>query len=277
MKKNQTHPLKTSSNLKNSKYLILILLKEGKNRKELEETLKLSKPTILGHIRDLKKLGLVKEGHIYNYPLTALGHEITHEEFNKLVYRVGGRVPLEMKVDKRKRFHNLFFTSNIIRKPLIMPSNSKERTFSKNNSYYTIQYKNGSVRIHSKKAVLQVLDFTSENTFEGSIEVQRVLRELINEIEVDNFQLDKIFKTFGYHIADMWHPLANFFKTRGSQVLVSDRLIIDFSHGTPELETINKNTAPEDMIKVSAFFEHCVLNTSAVNLENLGKIIRNLK
>lgn len=272
--KPHTQTKNSSPNLKDSKYLILLLLKEGKSRKEVEELLKLSKSTILGHIRDLKKNGLVCEGSVYFYQLTPKGYEITHEEFNKIFYRAGGRFPVEIKVDKRKRFHNLFFATEIIKFPLNMPTNSKTKEFSKNNVYYIINYQNGLVKFHTKKAMLHIPDFTAESIDEGSLETIRRLNLLIEEIENDGFKINNVFKTSQYHIADMWHPLAVMFKTIGSCVLVEDRLIIDFSHKVPELEAVNKNMAEEDLRKFQIFSKNLIMS-SEEQINELFKSVKN--
>jgi len=59
----------------------------------------------------------------------------------------------------------------------------------------------------------------------------------------------------------MWHPLATLFKTVGSCVLVEDRLIIDFSHKTPELEAINKNMAEGDLKKFQIFSKNLIMSS----------------
>ncbi len=274
-KQNHTHTSISNRNLKDSKWLILLLLKEGRNRKEIEDTLKLTKSTVLGHIRDMKKKELVSYKSVFIYHLTPKGYEITYEEFKNMFNRAGGRFPPEIQVDKRKRFHNLFFTSQILEFPSIIPSNAEQKEFSKNNTYYAIKYKNGIVKYHTKKAILQVGDFTASDVDDGSLETIKRLNLLIEEIQNDGFKLDKVYKTSQYHIAHMWHPLAMLFKVSGSCIIVEDRLIIDFSHKVPELETINKNIAEEDMKKMEVIHK-AFLDSPLNNAEIFAAIYRNI-
>lgn len=275
MKKINTHTKKATGNPLQTKWHILIYLREGFNRKQLEDKLERNRVTILGHLRDFKEKGLVKQGTVFNYYLTPKGQDITHEEFNKLFYGGLCRSPVEVEVDKRRRFHNLFFTSYIKRRPEMLPS-INPKLLSKNNSYFVLNLKNGNVRIHTKRAVLQVDDFTAMSAYEGALETQQRLRELVKELESAGYELDRVFSCSGYHIADMWHPLALHFKSIGKRILVDDRLEIDFSHGVPEMEAINKNTAPEDMHKWELLGK-AILGAKESNLKNFALLLRNLE
>lgn len=243
---------------KASKWAIFILLKNGYCRKRIEETLNLHKTTILGHIRDFKKEGLIPEHCTGYYHITKKGWAITELEFNKLFYRGGGWSALEIEVPKNFRFHNLFFKCEILRTPNFMPNDCKKVEFSRNNQYYCKKYKNGLARFHTQKCVLHIEDFTAENVDIGSLEVIKRLNLLIEEVQNEGFKLDTLFKLNSEHIADMYHPLACLFKTRGREVLVEgiggNRLVIDFSHGVPELETENKFSSEDDMKKVKLWF-----------------------
>lgn len=256
--KDKQHPPTPISSADN-KWNIFTLLKAGYSRRRIEGTLKLHKSTILGHIRDFKKEGLIPVSCSGYYRLTPKGYDLTEEEFRKIFNRRGGWFPVEIEFEKNYRFHDLFFSVNILEFPSVMPSETQKTFFSKGNPIYYRQYKEGFVRFHTQKAVLHIPDFTALNIDLGSLQVAKKLNKLICEIWEDGFKLDRTFKITSEHIADMFHPLACIFKTRGREVLVEglggNRLTIDFSHGIPELETENKYSCEDDMKKVRLWFK----------------------
>ncbi len=75
------------------------------------------------------------------------------------------------------------------------------------------------------------------------------------------------------HLAFQNHPLANIFKEHNVQYK-SDRIEIDHSHGIPELETVHKKTAVQDMDKILDY-EKIIRNEKPdvplQNLENKDK------
>jgi hypothetical protein len=275
-KRPNTQSFNATGNYNDNKFKVLMWLREGLNRKDIETKLGIGRTTVLGHIRDLKKEGIVKEGTVFFYPLTPKGFDITYEEFNKIFYpRAGCRGAVEIEVDKRTRFHDLFFVTYLIKRPEKLPTHAVLNDNLKNSKYHTIQYETGYIRVHTKKVILQVDDFTAPNAFDGSFIVSEKLRKLIKEAAEDGFIFDKTYHAISYHIAKMWHPLASAFKTKGHAVLVEDRLIIDFSHAVPEFETINKHLADEDMRKMEIIHK-AFLDSPMNNAEMFATIYRNI-
>lgn len=72
------------------------------------------------------------------------------------------------------------------------------------------------------------------------------LEQMFKDLKIDPYEIASIQIN---HMAYLNHPLARIFKEFNAQY-ASDRLEVDHSHGTPELETVHKAHSVEDMDKI---------------------------
>lgn len=240
---NHTDTLNAFGKSLRTKYDVFTLIKNGYNRKAIEETLKKDKSTILGHIRDLKREDLVifsKESN--SYSLTTKGYDFTANDFIKSFYGGVGWFPVETQIKKNYRYHNLYFQCEILK--FAKPKELKYKEVGKNNglNYFYKSYEEHFVKFHKNKAVLHIADFTAENIDLGSEVVMQKLQDLIQEIKEDGFILANYIECDKKHIADLYNPLCQLFKHRGRTVLIEGKeegkhiLVVDFSLGEAEIE-----------------------------------------
>ncbi len=83
----------------------------------------------------------------------------------------------------------------------------------------------------------------------------------------DNLKIDRheICSVTLNHLAFRYHQLAKIFKEFNVQY-ASDRIEVDHSHGVPELETVHKETAVQDMDKILEY-EKVVRGSDSCNLK----------
>lgn len=261
--KSHTHP-KSSS--RDTKYNVFTLIKAGYLTKRISDTLNITKSTVRGHIRDLKDQGLIPKSCTGYYHLTYKGQQITYEEFQNLFYRGGSRTLAGLQIEDGYRNHNIFFSAEILERPVCIPSNAKKKTLSSNNDYYIINYNSGTATFHTNRVKLHIHDFTSVDIDNAGLDIVEKLNYLVKEIEDDGFKIDKYIKALTDHVAHLYHPLAIMFEPVGKTILVpgnkdGDRLVIDFSHGKPELECENVKSNREDMKKTQHFFGGLLKNS----------------
>jgi hypothetical protein len=259
-KTNNTHPSNATSN---TKWEILRKLRVGKLTRSIREELKRSKTCVLGHIRDLRKLGLVHEFGGARFKPTQKGYSISPQDFQKMVYLGGGRSQETFSTGNDfgfLRYHNVSFSVDILNYPKTIPQDARPVEL-KNNVFYCKSYLTGTAKFHRNKAVLSLYEIFGGDVEECSLKALELLEELKKEVAEDGFILDSLFKCNSQHIADPLNHLAEFIgKKFGACVLVSsddggERLTIDFSKGVPELETENKYFACEDMEKIQTMYK----------------------
>lgn len=265
-----------------TKYDIFSLIKNGYNRKAIEEALKKDKSTVLGHIRDLKGKDLVIfDSRTQSYALTTKGYNFSAHNFIKTFYGGVGWVPIEMQVQKTYRYHNLYFHCEILK--FAKPKGLNFKEVGKNNglNYFYKDYEEHFVKFHKNKAVLHIADFTAENIDLGSEVVMQKLQALINEIKKDGFVLANYIECDKKHIADLYNPLCQLFKHRGRTVLIEGKeegkhtLVVDFSLGEAEIEAEDPLSNEDVMKNLKEFCRYLEIYEPAEWKRKLREIFSN--
>lgn len=79
--------------------------------------------------------------------------------------------------------------------------------------------------------------------------LQNYLQQMFKGLQISEYKQTSLEIN---HLAYVNHPLARLYKELGI-TYTSDRLMIDHSKGTPELETINQETAVQDMDRIEEY------------------------
>ncbi len=134
---------------------------------------------------------------------------------------------------------------------------NKYKQISNNPKYkgFRFDFKGCMILFYSPKTIVYYLpDIFAESVEElHALAIDNYINPLISYLEkmfqglkVNDYTQSEITMN---HIAYQNHPLAELFK-KHNKGYRSDRIHIDHSHGTPELETIHKKHAAEDMEKI---------------------------
>jgi len=239
---------------------VLLAIAQGYHtNKEITQHLGISKSLTAYHLKRLQERGLIKrtvKDVIVIYELTESGKSYC-----------SNLVTLPSKDSPRQiRAHDLFFVVDILRKPRSFEKRLKQHNWI---AFYPANYRAWKKKIAKanlifKPNVLEIYlaDIYAPTPQNATAEAIKTVLEIIEQLEQDypGLRLGKpqeVARLEKQHIAIQHDPLAVLYAQEGKSYR-SERIHIDHSHGVPELETVHKTLAGEDIHKITRFYEELV-------------------
>jgi len=239
---------------------ILLIIDLYSTNKEICRKLKEPKWKISRRMTKLCRIGLLKKtGRFFGRKLKgtiACCNFLTLYEKNELIIRT----------------HNMRFKSKIVRAPeqlqeKLLKSNWVEH-FPNNWTGYRKRIFNCYVLFTPKNVqyiLPEIYARTSEQAIDSAVKLVLNIKESLED-EFKGFVLGKpeeVTTLMNQHYANQFDPLALEhwkYKQTNNVTLTykSDRLNIDFSKGVPELETVHKVHAKDDINKITKFYEDMI-------------------
>ncbi len=275
-------------------YLIVLdLIREGSNPAKISKELGISKQKLNYYLSTLKKLGTIKK---LGYGTWEFIKDLDLKEVKKTV--VIGQDSSILKQDT-VRGHGFLFKFRI--KENLLNWNNREEIFRKNNIEYDPYFVGGTIRgqriiFRNRKVALTdrsiIINFPESYIAETSTRAKKdaiynvmsLIKGLERFLKAD-FKINNeyVFRVSRQHYALIKNSLAQQYDKEGKKLeCYSSKglwLIIDNSYNLHELETLHKDTADTDNIKVQNFFNSLKENpiTSKEILDNFTELKGMLK
>ena len=239
---------------------VLLAIAQGKHtNKEITKHLGIYKSLTAYHLKKLQKEGLIKRtvtDAVVIYELTEAGKSYCESILNLS--------PQEspMKI----RAHNMFFKVKIIRKPANLDRRLKEANWIEfyPRNYRAWRKKTEKASLVFKPNVLEIYlgDIYAATQQEAMSKAIKTVLEIIEELEhiypgLKLAKPEEVARIEKQHFAIQNDPLATLYVQQGKSYR-SDRIHIDHSKGIPELETVHKLHASEDVHKITQFYEELI-------------------
>lgn len=257
--------------------LILLSVQKYSNNKLLSQHLKKSRGYISKQTTKLQKLGLLEKERLFN-----ISKFVITNKGKKAVFHFLG---VSEKEKQQIRLHNF----SVIMKILRLPTQLEKKLLNHN----WIEYNPKNWRAYKKKIEGLYVLWTPKTVQIPAIEVyantisqaysealQRVL--LIKQHLEEDYkglllgQPEELAYIASQHVAKLYDPLAVSAKLAGYKYK-SNRLHIDESKGIPELETVHKIYAKDDMYKITEMYEDIIRGNSIKNISYTLAQLANLQ
>lgn len=256
------------AHLKEIHVKILLLRSDLKSGKDIAKILKKSESNISEHLNKLVRLGYLTDSK----DLTAKGRDAVS------VFLWGYEKNQGKDVDIRS--HSLTFKARVVRFGSVFADRVKVLGSwvsdpLKNWTRYRKEFE-GGVKVHiTPKSVLfylpELFGVSPEGIMRKAVELANVVK-LALEREFEGLVLgspEVVYEVQASHLALRWDWFSKLCADKGVS-FKSDRLVVDHSNGTPELEAVNKDFSRDDLRSIMDFYEDLVrgsLKWSEVSFE----------